>query len=87
MNTSLTPEQHKRTADMLQRLVLRDIPGMTVTEHHGLCIGILAVCYEHVDADLQRAIAEMFESAKAMGMNIRPELVTQRRNSAKNERR
>jgi hypothetical protein len=60
-----------------QRFVMRDIPGMTVQEHHALSIGVLACCYEHVPAELQKAIAEAFESAKKMGMNIKPEFVTQ----------
>lgn len=61
----------------LQRLVMRDIPGMTVKEHHALSIGLLACCFEHVPYDLQSAIAEAFDAANQMGMNIKPELVTQ----------
>ena len=63
----------------LHAVVMRDIPGMTVKEHHALSIGVLACCYEHVPAELQTAIAEAFESAKQMGLNIKPELVTKTR--------
>lgn len=73
----MTEEKYKQTADSLRKLVLHDIPGMTVIEHHGLCVGILATCYEHVPPDLQIAIAESLEGAKEMGMNIKPENVTQ----------
>ena len=53
--------------------MMKDIPGMTVKEHHELTIGVLACCYQHVPADLKRAIMEACESAKQMGMNIKPE--------------
>ena len=56
---------------------MKDISGMTVAEHHLLCIGVLACCYAHVPARLKMAITEACESAKAMGLNIKPErLVT-----------
>ena len=73
---TLTPEREREIAGSLKRLVMRDLPHMTVAEHHGLCIGNLACCYEHVPAELKQAIAEMLELAKQMGMNIKPELVT-----------
>lgn len=71
--------ESERSADSLKRVVMRDLPNMTVTEHHVLSIGLLATCYEHVPGELQSAIAEAFESAKQMGLNIKPELVTQTR--------
>ncbi len=52
---------------------MHDIPIMTVKEHHELTIGVLACCYWHVPDDLKRAIEEACESAKQMGMNIKPE--------------
>ena len=56
---------------------MKNIPGMAVEEHHLLCIGVLACCYQHVPAELKSAITEACETAKAMGMNIKPErLVT-----------
>lgn len=73
----MTAKEYKQTTDSLRKLVLHDIPGMTVIEHHGLCIGILATCYEHVPLDLQIAIAESLDAAKQMGMNIKPENITQ----------
>ncbi len=52
---------------------MKDIPGMTVKKHHELSIGVLACCYHHVPDELKRAIEEACESAKQMGMNIKPE--------------
>lgn len=52
--------------------MMKDIAGMTVKEHHELTIGVLACCYKHVPDDLKRAIEEACESAKQMGMNIKP---------------
>ena len=52
---------------------LKDLPDMTVTEHHMLCLGVLACCYRHVDSDLKQAIYEACEAAKNMGANICPE--------------
>lgn len=72
----IPPEDRRRIERDLKRLKLHDIPAMTVREHHGLCIGILATCYENSGPELQRAIAEMLHAAKAMGMDIKPELVT-----------
>lgn len=72
----MNSQQRRQTEMALQNLVMHDIPGMTVTKHHGLCVGILACCYKQVDADLKRAISEAFDSAQAMGMNIQPECVT-----------
>jgi len=49
---------------------MNDIPGMTVKEHHELTIGVLACCYKYVPIDLQKAIWESLDSAKAMGLDI-----------------
>ena len=54
---------------------MKDIPGMTVQQHHELCIGNLACCYEHVPPGLKLAILEGIRAAQKMGMNIRPENV------------
>lgn len=51
---------------------MKNIPGMTVREHHRLCIGNLAMCYKHVPPDLQQAIREMCQAAKRMGLPIDP---------------
>lgn len=54
---------------------LHDIDGMTVEQHHKLCLGVLALCHAHVPVHLQRAILEGLESAKQMGAPISPENV------------
>lgn len=59
----------------LRRQPLHDLPGMTVKEHHLLCIGVLAHCFQYVPPELQCAIAESLQSARAMGVNIKPELI------------
>lgn len=61
------------------RTNMRDIPEMSVDEHHALSIGLLACCFKHVPADLQNAIAESLDAAKKMGMNIQPDRVTKER--------
>ena len=56
---------------------LRNIPDMTVKEHHVISVGLLACCYEQiVDETLRQAIREAFTSAVAMGMKIKPEMIT-----------
>jgi hypothetical protein len=51
---------------------MKDLPEMSVKEHHALAIGILACCHEHVPSGLKRAIVQHLETAKAMGMKIKP---------------
>ena len=72
----LTPEKSQEISGALKRLVMHDLPHMTVIEHHGLCIGNLAVCYQYVPDELKQSIDQMMHLAKQMGMNINPELVT-----------
>lgn len=76
MTSKLTPKIEEAIAGSLKRLVMHDLPNMTVREHHALCIGNLSCCYDYVPDGQKQAIAEMLELAKAMGMNIKPELVT-----------
>lgn len=77
-NSPLTPEQIKRRVKAnLRRLRLHNIPGMTTRYHHGLCIIILALCHDDVPDDLQRAIEELLNAARSMGMNIDPKRVTE----------
>lgn len=53
---------------------MKAIPGMTVTEHHECCIGLMNLCYPHVPEDLKAAIMQGLKAAAAMGMDINPEL-------------
>ena len=53
--------------------IMNDIDGMTVAQHHKLCLGVLALCYRYVPPDLQRAIMEGLESAERMGAGIKAE--------------
>lgn len=53
--------------------MIHDIPGMTVEEHHSLCLGNLACCYRYVPESLKLSIIEGFEIAKSMGFNIKPD--------------
>lgn len=52
---------------------LKDIPEMSVEQHHKLCIGVLAMCYKHVPWELKRAIRDGCLAAKDMGMQINPD--------------
>lgn len=56
--------------EAIAKTMLRDLPMMTVKEHHAYCVGILACCYEHVPSHLQFAIVESLQSIRKMGMNI-----------------
>ena len=51
---------------------LHDIEEMTVAQHHQLCLGVLAMCYQHVPDHLQLAIIEGLTAAKKMGSPIEP---------------
>ena len=52
---------------------MQDIEGMTVEQHHMLCIGTLAMCYRHVPSHMMLAIFECVQAAKAMGAPIEPD--------------
>lgn len=54
---------------------MRNLPDMTVQEHHELSIGLLACCYRQVSPELQQAIFEGLLAAQRMGMDIQPENV------------
>ena len=72
------PGRHEMNGSALDRalvpdpLGMHDIAGMTVAQHHALCLGMLAQCYRHVPAHLKRAILEGAEAAKLMGAPIEP---------------
>lgn len=55
---------------------MSDIEGMTVEQHHRLCLGVLALCYQHVPDHLQRSIMEGLEAAEKMGAGITAANVT-----------
>jgi hypothetical protein len=52
---------------------MKDIPEMTVREHHELSMGVLAMCFPYVPKYLQIAILQAAHSAKVMGMKIEPD--------------
>lgn len=58
--------------DRADFLGLHDIPEMSVGQHHASCLGVLALCYRHVPAELQAAIFEAVEAAKEMGGQVEP---------------
>lgn len=49
---------------------MKDLPEMTVQEHHELCMGVLACCFQHVPTHIRAAIYQACQSAQAMGMKI-----------------
>jgi hypothetical protein len=70
--SQMTAEDHARVEAAIRSQVLHDIPGMTVTEHHCLSIGLLAVCYQYVPSELKRSIEQACNGAAQMGMEIDP---------------
>lgn len=56
---------------------LHDLPGLTVEQHHRLCVGVLAWCYQYAPPELQQAIMQGLEAYRAMGAPINPEHVKQ----------
>ena len=52
---------------------MNDLPDLTVSKHHLLCVGTLAMCYAFVPVNLQKAIYEAVDSARKMGMPVNPD--------------
>ncbi len=68
----MTASTNKAVLLISDPLNMRDIGGMTVAQHHAICLGLLAQCYRHVPPHLKKAIVQGAESAKAMGAPIEP---------------
>ena len=65
-------DERKRRPLMHDPLGMQDIAGVTVAQHHALCLGLLAKCYIHVPRHLKIAIIEGVQAAKDMGADIDP---------------
>lgn len=59
-------------AQMPPMFDLHDLPGMTVEQHHRLCVGMLAGLYKFAPPDMQAAIMQGLEAYRAMGAPIEP---------------
>lgn len=60
----------RRVDQQIEAAQLKDIPEMTVKQHHFLTLGVLSGCYDYVPHDLRIAIEEALEAGKRLGMPI-----------------
>jgi hypothetical protein len=54
---------------------MKDIDEMTAEQHHLLCMGVMAECYQHVPEELRIAIYDGITLAQKMGAPLDPENV------------
>jgi hypothetical protein len=66
----MTKEQQREIDNLIREIPLKDLPNMTVREHHMLSIGVLSGCYPYVPHELQMAIEQALEAIKEMGLPI-----------------
>lgn len=64
-------DEKKEVIDaQIEAAILKDLPHMTVKQHHFLTLGVLSGCYDYVPHNLRIAITEALEAGRKLGMPL-----------------